>query len=185
MSFSKLDSDRIVAGALALLAEEGLAQVSVRRLAQRLGVSVSSLYWHVADRGALLGLMSAQVFADCVGRVPAAEDWQGWLHGFGLEVWETQRHLRDASLLILTAKRDAEGRDASRRQLLGELAEMACPERLAWPALMAVQALATGWTTMRGLEAEPDDRDASRGDFELALAALIAGLGREAAARPA
>src|SRR6266540_7463410 len=41
-----LDKDRIVAEAVALLDEGGLDGVTLRKLAQRLGVQAPTLYWH-------------------------------------------------------------------------------------------------------------------------------------------
>lgn len=55
-----LTRDRIVQSALSLARSEGLAGVSMRRLAQELGVEAMSLYHHVPNKRALLVLM-----ADC------------------------------------------------------------------------------------------------------------------------
>ncbi|MFF7196411.1 TetR/AcrR family transcriptional regulator [Streptomyces sp. NPDC008079] len=49
-----LSRDRIVAAALALIDEEGLAALSTRRLAAELGVSGPSLYNHFATKEAIL-----------------------------------------------------------------------------------------------------------------------------------
>lgn len=67
-----LDRDTIVTEALGLAREEGLAAVSMRRLAEGLGVSPMSLYRHVADREDLL-LQMLDVVADAVGTPPVGE----------------------------------------------------------------------------------------------------------------
>lgn len=49
-----LSPDEVVAGALALVESEGLAALTMRRLASQLGVAVTAIYWHVGDKAALL-----------------------------------------------------------------------------------------------------------------------------------
>ena len=51
---SSLDRAQVFAEALALLEEEGLGSLTMRRLADRLGVSAMALYNHVADKDDLL-----------------------------------------------------------------------------------------------------------------------------------
>jgi TetR/AcrR family tetracycline transcriptional repressor len=45
-----LSRDEVITGALALLDEVGLDALSMRRLAQSLGVRAGAIYWHFADR---------------------------------------------------------------------------------------------------------------------------------------
>ena len=54
-----LSRDVIVAEARSIIVEEGLDAVSVRHLAQRLGVTASALYVHVADKDDLLRAVTA------------------------------------------------------------------------------------------------------------------------------
>ncbi|WP_432544350.1 TetR/AcrR family transcriptional regulator C-terminal domain-containing protein [Kineococcus sp. SYSU DK002] len=51
------DLDAVVEAALALADADGLAALTVRRVAERLGISTMSLYTYVADRAELLDLM--------------------------------------------------------------------------------------------------------------------------------
>lgn len=53
----RLDVDRIVAAAVAIADAEGLAAVSVRRVAAGLGVAPMTLYTHVPGKGELTDLM--------------------------------------------------------------------------------------------------------------------------------
>lgn len=64
----KLDRDTIVIQAIALLNDEGFEGLSLRRLATRLGVQAPALYWHFADRAALLAAMVEELEA----RVPVS-----------------------------------------------------------------------------------------------------------------
>lgn len=54
----------ITRAALALLDEVGLAELSTRRLAARLGVQSPTLYWHVKNKAELLDLVAEAICAD-------------------------------------------------------------------------------------------------------------------------
>lgn len=61
---AKLSVDEVVAAATALADEEGLDAFSMRRVAERLGIGVMTLYTYVPDRAALLGLVRDSVAAE-------------------------------------------------------------------------------------------------------------------------
>src|ERR671924_1520939 len=69
-----LSRARLVAAALELLDSEGLDALSMRGLADRLGVKAASLYWHVRDRRELLELLVEALLS----RVPAPRAGAGW-----------------------------------------------------------------------------------------------------------
>lgn len=78
-------SDRqntIVAAALELLDEDGLENLTLRKLAARLGVQAPAIYWHFKNKTALIDYMAEAIlkaeFADLQPR-PANEPWQDWL----------------------------------------------------------------------------------------------------------
>ncbi|QNK82318.1 TetR/AcrR family transcriptional regulator [Nakamurella sp. PAMC28650] len=66
-----LTRDRIVESALGLARHEGLAGVSMRKLAQELGVEAMSLYHHVPNKRALLILMADRSLASLRPADPA------------------------------------------------------------------------------------------------------------------
>ncbi|MBT2187950.1 TetR family transcriptional regulator [Sphingobium nicotianae] len=173
MSFAKLDRDQIVREAVALLREEGLGAVSLRKVAARLGVSVSSLYWHVADKDMLLGLMSASIFRACLDAVRPAPSWQRWLHDFGLALWDAQIAIPEARQLIVIARPQEGLAEESLTFILQSLGALGLPRDQAIVAQRSVQALVTGWTTLRS--ARPDAVGADRGSFVVALDVLIGG----------
>lgn len=59
-----LDRERLVHAALELLDEVGLDELSMRRLAERLGVTAASLYWYVQDKNELLELLADAISAE-------------------------------------------------------------------------------------------------------------------------
>ena len=86
-----LSVDRIVEAAVALADEDGLAAVSMARVAERLGFTTMALYRHVQSKDELLALM-----ADGVTEPPGSldeppDDWRE-----GLQRWS--RALRDGLL---------------------------------------------------------------------------------------
>lgn len=66
----------IVTAAVALADEDGMAAVSMRKVAARLGVEAMSLYHHVANKDALLDGMVDAVMAEF--EVPAEADVADW-----------------------------------------------------------------------------------------------------------
>ncbi|MEV6830263.1 TetR/AcrR family transcriptional regulator C-terminal domain-containing protein [Amycolatopsis sp. NPDC051102] len=94
-----LDRRQITDAALALLDEVGLAELSTRRLAARLGVSSPTLYWHVKDKAQLLDLLAEAV---CEGafEIDETQDWRRQLEQ-GLHQFRAMllKH-RDAATLL-------------------------------------------------------------------------------------
>ncbi len=62
----QLDRERIVAAALRIVDAEGVAALSLRRLADEFDVTPMSLYWHVADKAELLELVGQAVLDEIV-----------------------------------------------------------------------------------------------------------------------
>jgi TetR/AcrR family tetracycline transcriptional repressor len=90
--------EEIVAAALGLLDEDGLAGLTLRRLADRLGIRAPTLYWHFRDKRQLLDLMAEAIMTEALAgrREPApGQPWWEWLA-------ERARHQRAA----LLARRD-------------------------------------------------------------------------------
>ncbi|MCJ0869473.1 TetR/AcrR family transcriptional regulator C-terminal domain-containing protein [Streptomyces sp. AP-93] len=69
-----LTRDRIIRAAIALVDAEGLAALSMRRVATDFGVSTMALYRHVPSKGELVRLMSEAVF----GGEPPGSRPPGW-----------------------------------------------------------------------------------------------------------
>lgn len=76
-----LDKQRIVAEAITLLDEGGLDEVTLRKLAQRLGVQAPTLYWHIRNKAELINELAEAILKDLTTLGPPADDepWQVWL----------------------------------------------------------------------------------------------------------
>jgi len=90
-----LTRERLAAAALTVLEREGLAGLSMRKVAAEAGVQAASLYWHVRDKEELLDLLADAVIADAVPP-PRTGDWREQYLEYG-------RRYR----ALLLAKRDA------------------------------------------------------------------------------
>jgi len=98
-----LDQSQVVRAALALLDEVGLEALTMRRLAERLGVQPASLYRHVRDKEELLLLLGDEIS----GEIPLVGAHGGWREQVTQIAWNVRRGLRQhrdaARVLAATA----------------------------------------------------------------------------------
>lgn len=174
-----LDRDRLVGAAFALLEEEGLEGLSMRRLAARLGVQAPALYWHIADKGELLGLMAQDIYAPAYAGVPHAAHWRDWLRGFGHALRATFATHRDGARLCASAPapRDRDVADHAAR-IAAPLAALGLDQGRALAFVASVISFALGWASfeangpMHDYLDEMLDFDES---FDIGLKALVGG----------
>jgi TetR/AcrR family tetracycline transcriptional repressor len=98
-----IDIDRLIAAGFDQLEEDGLDSVSMRRLADRLGVQAPALYWHVSDKAELLGLMAREIYAEAFETMPNASNWREWLQLYGMTLRRTYAKHRDGARLCAVA----------------------------------------------------------------------------------
>lgn len=175
-----LSADRIGAEAVALLDEEGLEALSMRRLAERLGVEPSALYYHLPGKTQLIDTICEAITAE-LPQPPEAPDWRAHLRATGA-AWRAGLARHPAALSLLAA-----------RQIRGRAWQAHC-ERAAAPlrragvspddAGLTVRTLATfvlghahHIATADGHAPDPDRL------FDFGLDALIAGLEARAGAK--
>ncbi|MEV0343790.1 TetR/AcrR family transcriptional regulator C-terminal domain-containing protein [Nocardia sp. NPDC050713] len=80
----------VVDGAIAILDQYGLADLTMRRLASSLQVQPGALYWHFPNKQALLGAVADRILAPMEDPV-TAEEWSG-------QISELAHRLRDCLL---------------------------------------------------------------------------------------
>jgi len=71
-----LAADEVVDAALAILADEGLAAVSMRNVGARLGTSPVPVYRRVGNKEALLAAMAERLMAGMAPEVDGGETWE-------------------------------------------------------------------------------------------------------------
>lgn len=148
-----LTRERILLAGLALVDEAGLAEVSMRKLAHRLGVDPMSLYNHVDGKDALLDGI-AELLLAAIPTPPPEADLRGTMsalaHGFRAAMLDHPR----AAPLVLTRRLASMTALAPVEAVLGPLLAAGFPPERAVHGLRAVLAFLTG-TLMREVEAAP------------------------------
>lgn len=83
--------ERIVEAAVAVADGEGLAAVSMRRVAGEIGVATMSLYRHVADKDALVLLMMDAALSEWEVPAEPPAGWRDRLQFAARQMWDTFR----------------------------------------------------------------------------------------------
>jgi len=94
-----ISRDDVVRAAVEVLDDEGLAGLTLRGVAARLGVSAPTLYWHVRDKRHLLDLVADHVMAEVPDSVRAPRE--------GEAVWDWLAEAARVRRALLLAHRDS------------------------------------------------------------------------------
>jgi AcrR family transcriptional regulator len=78
-----LTRDQITKMAMTTLDEEGLAGLSIRKLAAKLGAGATSLYWHVPTKDDLIDLLIDEIWGEIDVPDPALAGWRNGALLFG------------------------------------------------------------------------------------------------------
>lgn len=73
---------------MALLDEEGIDGLTMRRLAERIGSGVTTLYWHVDTKDDVVDLALDAIFGELPPAPPADTDWRAAIVALLLD-WRT------------------------------------------------------------------------------------------------
>ena len=133
--------ERIVATALALLTEGGLAAFSMRRLADELDVRVNTIYWHVPSKQELLAAVGESIVGD---ELPAARPMPGAVDdaiaaatALALELRRRMLAVRDGGEIVALARAKRPGAFGPARRLTEVLTPV-----LDWGAAQAAEIIA-------------------------------------------
>src|ERR1700689_3685 len=138
--------DDIVAAGLALLDETGLEGLTLRRLAERLGIRAPTLYWHVRDKRELLDLMASMIMDEALAdwREPhPGQPWWDWLAGRARALRAGLLAHRDGALM-LAGNRPAQPALPGIERQLAALAEAGFSPPEALLTLLALNAYVIG-----------------------------------------
>ncbi|HLK76104.1 MAG TPA: TetR/AcrR family transcriptional regulator C-terminal domain-containing protein [Streptosporangiaceae bacterium] len=141
-----ISREAIVTAAVQLLDREGLANLSMRRLAEELGTGAASLYWHVGSKDGLLDLVMDEVIGE--GKVPDPDpgQWQEQLKQIARD--QRAASLRHPWIVRVSIGRIPMGPNALRYtdRVLGILRAGGLPPRLAVQGYLLLIATVNGFT---------------------------------------
>jgi AcrR family transcriptional regulator len=99
----KINRDMVTRAGLKLLNEEGLEQLTLRRLGVELKVQAATIYWHFKSKEELLDEMATTVLAEgAKGLIPARKSsgWKVWASTFGDGLRKTLLAYRDGARMV-------------------------------------------------------------------------------------
>lgn len=102
---ARLSKTAVVDRALALGDALGLEALTIRRLAQDLGVTPMALYWHFRSKEELLGALGERVWAEIDIAVDPAADWPAQLRGLLESLVQVLRTHPCASQLLMSGEK--------------------------------------------------------------------------------
>lgn len=92
-----IQREQVIATALGLLDEVGIDGLSMRVLADALDIKAASLYWHFANKQALLDGMADALMDDVARHTPAGHPWQQVLSQTAHEIRNALLRRRDGA----------------------------------------------------------------------------------------
>ncbi len=176
---AKLDQAGILEAAFEVLNREGLEGLSLRLVAEQLGVQAPALYWHVHNKAELISLMAA-TFSEAAGRaILEGDTWQEKLILSGHARRKAMLARRDSARVCVMAQPLRTPAEAA-PQLTAPLVAAGLPPRLALSYQAAVIAYTVGWVAyeqsqaMHAFLTQLIDFDAS---YVAGLHAMVGGFG--------
>ena len=174
----KLERQKIIDEALALLNEVGIDQLTTRKLAERLGVQQPALYWHFKNKNALLDAMNEEMLVrGHTRRTPLpGEPWPDFL-------LENARSFRRALLAYRDGARVHAGNEPSVQTLSDSEAQYhyfhdaGFPDPLTFHALVAIGNYVVGSVLEQQAAIDRPIPDPPPADKQAAAPALFALVG--------
>jgi AcrR family transcriptional regulator len=104
----RLSKAAVVERALALGDAEGLEALTIRRLAQELGVTPMALYWHFRNKEELLAGLAERIWSEIDTDIQAGAGWPGQLRGLVESLVAVLRSHPCASQLLVAGEKQSE-----------------------------------------------------------------------------
>jgi TetR/AcrR family transcriptional regulator, tetracycline repressor protein len=125
----QLSREVVVAAALQVLDSEGGEALTMRRVADQVGVSASSLYGYVENKEELVNLVLDRIFEEI--DVPPAGSWQETLKQLGRAMLAMYRRHRGVAVLTLGRVAVTPSMLAMGERVLSELRSAGMPDQVA------------------------------------------------------
>lgn len=181
----------VVAAALRVLDDYGLADLSMRRLATELEVQPSALYHHFPSKQALLAAVADEILARGSRPLPDA-GWQQQVRAACHSLRDSCLAYRDGAELVATVRAFGLGGRAPYDALVGVLGDGGVPDELAAAAARTLLHYVLGHATDEQTQRQADSAGAIDADpgfdhtsyFETGLDLILAGLDARVIVRP-
>src|SRR5580698_10108263 len=101
--FMKINRDMVRRAGLKLLNEDGLEQLTLRRLGVELNVQPATIYWHFKDKQELLDEMATTVLTEGAANLlpkRSSSDWRVWAATYGEGRRKTLMAYRDGARMV-------------------------------------------------------------------------------------
>ena len=174
---AKLDQGAVVGAAFEVLNSVGLDGLSLRLVAERLGVQAPALYWHVHNKAELISLMAA-TFSEEAGRaLTLGSTWREKLLLSARARRQAMLKLKDSARVCVMAQPTRSAADVA-PGLTAPLVAVGLNARQAMSYQAAVIAYTVGWVAYEQSQSMHDfltqlfDFDES---FETGLQAMVSG----------
>ncbi|PWC37742.1 TetR/AcrR family transcriptional regulator C-terminal domain-containing protein [Azospirillum sp. TSO35-2] len=142
----KVQRPDVIAAAMALLDEVGVDGLTMRRLAQALHIQAPSLYWHFANKQALLDAMADAILADMALPPDDGLRWDEWLRAVALEFRRALKARRDGARVYAGTFPVMDNVLRIGDQVIGTLRAAGADERTAVHTLFTLQYFVLGFT---------------------------------------
>src|SRR5262249_3140269 len=106
---TRLSRSAVVDRALTLADRDGLDALTIRRLAQDLGVTPMALYWHFRSKEELIAGITDRIWRELRTEVDPAASWQAQLRGLLESLIDVLRAHPSASQLLLDGENQSDG----------------------------------------------------------------------------
>ena len=174
---AKLDQDSVVSAAFEVLNSTGLDGLSLRLVADRLGVQAPALYWHVHNKAEIISLMAAKLAEAASLERVGGKTWREKLMFSARARRHAMLNQRDSARVCVLAEPRRSAADAE-SQLTTPLVALGLSARQALSYQAAVIAYTVGWVAYEQSQAMHDfltqliDFEKS---FETGLQAMVGG----------
>jgi AcrR family transcriptional regulator len=162
---------------------EGLDRLSMRRLGAELDVDPMAVYHHVANKRALLALVTARTIGAMIPPDPVAP-WDVRVRQWAMRYWELVVAHRELTLAGLRDPEIAAAGFPATEPLIAAIADSGLPAHLVSPsAFIVVDAVHGAALSVSSHRRGDDEIAASRAVFDVGIDTLLAGIDARAQAQ--
>lgn len=175
-----LTVERIVDAACVVIERDGFGGLSMRRLGAELGVDPMAVYHHVANKRALLALVTTRTIAAMVPPDPAAR-WDVRVRQWATRYWELVVAHRELILAGLSDPGVAAGGLPATQSLITAITDSGLRTDLVAPsAFLVVDAVHGSALSVSSARRDDNDLAALREVFDIGIDTLLAGIAARA-----